>query len=679
MSKGNYSHAEGRSSKRVDLKSISEDIQTGENIEDTIIRTWKAGEKFSLAYGEGSHVEGKDNLAYKDYSHAEGEETIASGFNSHAEGFYTTANGEDSHAEGNGTKALGSCSHAEGASTIASGSDSHAEGFFTTAAGSWSHAEGKSTAVVDLISISEDTQTGENIEDTIIRTWKNGIGTAKSKFSLAYGECSHIEGKDNLALGNHSHAEGWITIAKGWRSHAEGDSTTANKDCSHAEGSRTTANGLYSHAEGSSLNKALEIIEPQAGEQFENAIIRTWTDKKFSLAHGHSAHVEGKDNLAIGKYSHAEGINTKAVGNQSHAEGYFTTATGDNSHAEGQNTTATETDSHAEGYLTTANGIYSHAEGSSSNKALEIIAPMEGEEFFDAILRTWANDGKFSLALGDSSHIEGKDNLALGLYSHAEGYQTTAAGHYSHVEGSGTTATGQYSHAEGDRTTAKGYASHAEGFNTIATRSYSHVEGCYNYESADAIKIIGIGDINRSSNALEIKYTGEVFINGIGGYEGKETTDHNHLANILSTVGTSDTNAFNIKGALNVTDGAVTIGIDSTTGNQNLTIYGNALANAFYERSDATKKDVVSNLDVDFDKLKQIPKVNFTWKYDESKQNNIGTIAQELYKVYPELVNGEVGNMTGDYAKLSIIALAAIDKLEDRIKQLEDKLSAYEK
>ena len=152
----------------------------------------------------------------------------------------------------------------------------------------------------------------------------------------------------------------------------------------------------------------------------------------------------------------------------------------------------------------------------------------------------------------------------------------------------------------------------------------------------------------------------------------------NANANINSfSVGFDNQSKLNFKGESTFTNGPVTIG--STSGNQNLTIYGNALATAFYERSDATKKDVVSNLDVDFDKLKQIPKVNFTWKNDESKQNNIGTIAQELNKVYPELVNGEEGNMTVDYAKLSIIALAAIDKLEDRIKQLEDKLSAYEK
>ena len=110
-----------------------------------------------------------------------------------------------------------------------------------------------------------------------------------------------------------------------------------------------------------------------------------------------------------------------------------------------------------------------------------------------------------------------------------------------------------------------------------------------------------------------------------------------------------------------------------------VTINDNAYADGFYENSDATKKDIVSNLDIDFDKLKQIPKVNFTWKNDPEKKNNIGTIAQELNKVYPEVVDGEEGNMTVDYAKLSIIALAAIDKLEDRIKQLEDKLYQYEK
>ena len=98
--------------------------------------------------------------------------------------------------------------------------------------------------------------------------------------------------------------------------------------------------------------------------------------------------------------------------------------------------------------------------------------------------------------------------------------------------------------------------------------------------------------------------------------------------------------------------------------------------------SDARLKDFGNDIDIDFEKLKSIPKKYFTWKVDENKISNIGTSAQELEKIYPELVSeyGEEGDMykAVNYSALSIVALAAIDKLNERIEYLENKLKEYE-
>ena len=100
--------------------------------------------------------------------------------------------------------------------------------------------------------------------------------------------------------------------------------------------------------------------------------------------------------------------------------------------------------------------------------------------------------------------------------------------------------------------------------------------------------------------------------------------------------------------------------------------------------SDETLKDFVNDIEVDFDTLKQIPKKYFTWKYDDGKVMNIGTSAQEVEKIYPEIVGEYLDESTNikykslDYSKLSIIALAAIDKLNERIEYLENKLNEYE-
>ena len=156
-------------------------------------------------------------------SHAEGFNTIASGHYSHAEGWNTTASGEDSHAEGDGTAASGDYSHAEGDGTAAMGVGAHAEG-------------DSSNRAMDIIN--------ETTVDDIRDAWD------ASKFSLAFGDASHVEGINNLALGEASHAEGDETTASGDASHTEGYNTTAEGNYSHAEGNETIAKGTNQHVQG---------------------------------------------------------------------------------------------------------------------------------------------------------------------------------------------------------------------------------------------------------------------------------------------------------------------------------------------------------------------------------------------------------------------------------------------
>ena len=93
-------------------------------------------------------------------------------------------------------------------------------------------------------------------------------------------------------------------------------------------------------------------------------------------------------------------------------------------------------------------------------------------------------------------------------------------------------------------------------------------------------------------------------------------------------------------------------------------------ANSFYASSDIRLKNILDDINIDFDKLKLIPKKYYTWKGSDILQ--LGTIAQDIQKIYPEVVSkNENGYLSVDYSKLSIIALAAIDKLNERIKELE--------
>jgi hypothetical protein len=90
-------------------------------------------------------------------------------------------------------------------------------------------------------------------------------------------------------------------------------------------------------------------------------------------------------------------------------------------------------------------------------------------------------------------------------------------------------------------------------------------------------------------------------------------------------------------------------------------------------------KDFGEKVLVDLDQLSELKKNYFTWKDSENKKQQLGVSAQEIRELYPEIVSEqENGTLTVAYDKLSVIALAAIDKLYKKNNELENRLTALE-
>lgn len=475
------------------------------------------------ATGLGAVAEGYRTQATGDYgSHAEGTDTVASGAASHAEGNAATAIGTGAHAEGYKTQATGKYSHVEGDYTIASNRDAHAEGWYTNATGRAAHAEGLYTDATGYSSHAEG--------------W--GLETLHN---LASGDGSHVEGIGTKAINKGAHAEGYGSeqapnTASGYGSHVEGCLTLAQNQSEHAEGSANVSHKVSDNAgnagntqhsigiafgnnTGTYRKNAVEVMQNGdyyllgvGGYQGTDTKVQNDTIKTLQEV------INGKgDALSAGQNIDITGGNISAKGYlYDETKGAFATKFLKDEYdggGIGTNTASGNYGSFAEGYGNTASGEYgSHAEG---------------------FLNT---------ASGDSAHVEGQENTATHSSAHAEGRKTNATNNGAHSEGTYSDASGVASHAEGYgskdyHNIASGDGSHAEGICTRSQNKSEHAEGSSNVshkasdtygDAGNTQHSIGIGThYNSTKNAFEVMQNGDMYVLGVGGYQGTDTKVQN--------------------------------------------------------------------------------------------------------------------------------------------------------
>jgi len=106
-----------------------------------------------------------------------------------------------------------------------------------------------------------------------------------------------------------------------------------------------------------------------------------------------------------------------------------------------------------------------------------------------------------------------------------------------------------------------------------------------------------------------------------------------------------------------------------------LIVTGSAFVTTLTETSALRYKKYVKGLPSQTDTVYQLRPVHFRWKNNNKK--DYGLIAEEVQKIYPELVtSGENGDALGiSYTKLTALLVKTIQELTDRVSDLENKLN----
>lgn len=207
--------------------------------------------------------------------------------------------------------------------------------------------------------------------------------------------------------------------------------------------------------------------------------------------------------------------------------------------------------------------------------------------------------------------------------------------------------------------------------NVFNTRGDIHYEAATNYHHVfhNELKFAVVADQDLCAGVRTAFKTSIAQIGALIGnhfYLGKEATDK--YIRFRKYAGTSNAAPSSITDLMTI----------DTSGN--VVINGTMTAVATYHSSDERLKTFEGDVEVDLEKLKALPKKYFHWTADADGKRQLGTSAQAVEEVFPELVSTNAdGYKSVNYANLSIVALAAVDKLAEKNAELERRLAKIEK
>jgi len=103
-------------------------------------------------------------------------------------------------------------------------------------------------------------------------------------------------------------------------------------------------------------------------------------------------------------------------------------------------------------------------------------------------------------------------------------------------------------------------------------------------------------------------------------------------------------------------------------------VYLTSGATSWTANSDIRLKNINSHIENAVEKLSTLQTINFSYKDDKFKKQNLGLIAQEVEKIFPELIDKNGDGMLGvRYTELVPVLIKAVQELKAEIETLKIK------